>query len=156
MAGFTIHLAIGKRYIEKHKEEIKNTEEFLKGIIAPDMNEQMIDIEQNKSKSHYGKWGNYCTNTDICKFLQDTHVDINQDYWKGYFLHLLTDHYFYNIDFKNEQQTVIENKDRMYNDYDLLNEGLIQKYQVDKIERNRTCKKIYELYKRKTKIFKAR
>lgn len=36
MPGFTIHIAVAKEYIKKHKDEIKNEEEFIKGIIDPD------------------------------------------------------------------------------------------------------------------------
>ena len=36
MPGFVIHIAIAKEYERKHKNEIKNTEEFIKGAIAPD------------------------------------------------------------------------------------------------------------------------
>jgi len=54
MPGFTIHIAVAKRYIEKHKSEIKSEEEFIKGAIAPDMNEKMDEIAQDKSKTHYG------------------------------------------------------------------------------------------------------
>lgn len=44
MPGFQIHIAIGKRYIKKHK--IENTKDFLRGTIAP-------DFVEDKSKSHY-------------------------------------------------------------------------------------------------------
>ncbi len=30
MPGFVIHIAVGKEYIKKHKNEVKNTEEFFK------------------------------------------------------------------------------------------------------------------------------
>ena len=106
MPGFTIHLAIGEQYIKKHKEEIKNKKEFIKGIIAPDLNEKMTDIEKNKSKSHYGKWEEYSATTNIEQFLKDKNVNVNEDYWKGYFLHLLTDYYFYNIDFLKESKEI--------------------------------------------------
>ena len=36
MAGYVIHLAIGEEYIRKHKYDIKDRKEFLKGIVAPD------------------------------------------------------------------------------------------------------------------------
>ena len=36
MASFSIHLAIGKRFIEKNNL-IKEKKEFYKGIIAPDI-----------------------------------------------------------------------------------------------------------------------
>ena len=140
MPGFTIHLAIGKRYIDKHKNQIKNEEEFIKGIMAPDLNKEMTEIEKDKSKSHYGIWGNYNVTTNIDKFLKDEKVNIEQDYWKGYFLHLITDHYFYSVDFINEFNQTKKNNENLYNDYDCLNATLrkdymIDKYKIDAIEK---------------------
>ena len=86
MAGFSIHLAIGKRYIEKHKSEIEYEEEYYRGISAPDLYEGNY---KNKSESHYGMWGDYQAITNIDEFLKDSKVDMNKDYWKGYFLTLL-------------------------------------------------------------------
>lgn len=43
MAGYVMHLAIGKEYAKRKK--IENVEEFLKGCIAPDL--------QDKKVSHY-------------------------------------------------------------------------------------------------------
>ena len=48
MPGFTIHIAITKEYVEKHKNEIKNENEFIEGTIAPDLNEEMTEIAKNK------------------------------------------------------------------------------------------------------------
>ena len=45
MASFNIHLAVGKRYIEKTKA-IKDEKEFYKGIIEP-------DLVSDKAVSHY-------------------------------------------------------------------------------------------------------
>ena len=69
MPGFTIHLAVGKRYIEKHKKQIKNENDFMKGTIAPDLDKDFSQIEKNKSKSHYGKWGQGNLITNIDEFL---------------------------------------------------------------------------------------
>lgn len=134
MPGFVIHLAVGEQYKKKHFMEIQDEEEFKKGIIAPDMNKQLTEIERDKSRTHYGTWGNYNTNVNIEKFLKDKNVNMKSDFWKGYFLHLLTDFYFYNIDFKKEHEKIIENKDKFYEDYDCLNSKLIEKYKIPKIK----------------------
>ena len=131
MAGFAIHLAVGEQYIKKHKDEIKNEKEFIKGIVAPDLNEKMTDIEKNKSKSHYGEWKKYNSTTNIEQFLIDKEVNIREDYWKGYFLHLLTDYYFYNIDFLKESKEIEKAEDSFYYDYDCLNQNLIEKYKIN-------------------------
>lgn len=130
MPGLTIHISIGKEYIRKHTKEIKNEKEFIKGTIAPDLNESMTELNKNKSISHYGKWGNYKVKTDIEVFLKDEKVDMSKDYWKGYLLHLLVDHYFYNKCFKEEHELAMKNKDKFYDDYDILNCCLVPRYNI--------------------------
>ncbi|MBQ2835744.1 MAG: hypothetical protein IJE68_02785 [Clostridia bacterium] len=130
MLGFTIHIAIAKKYIEKHENEIKNEEEFIKGVIAPDMNENLDGPAVDKSKNHYGKWRKYEVTTYIDEFLKDSIIDMKKDFWKGYFLHLLTDHYFYKMYFKKEHEEIVKNNDRFYYDYDCLNKSLIERYQI--------------------------
>ena len=134
MPGYVIHIATAKKYIEKHKTEIKNEEEFIKGVIAPDMNEKLDGPSEDKSKTHYGKWGKYEVTTYIDKFLNDTSIDMSKDFWKGYFLHLLADHYFYNKYFKEEHQEMIKNNDRFYYDYDCLNKELIEEYKIEVLD----------------------
>ena len=134
MPGFVIHLAIGKKYIEKHPKEIIDEKQFMKGIIAPDLNEDMNKVTTNKSKTHYGDWGICNEITNINEFLQDQKVNIEMDYWKGYFLHLLADHYFYNIDFCEENYRKKQNKDTFFEDYDYINKELLFRYQIEKID----------------------
>lgn len=142
MPGFTIHIAIGKEYIKKHKGHIQNESEFIKGTIAPDLDENKIDLAKDKSKTHYGKWGNYQVKTNIKSFLQDAKVTIDTDYWKGYLLHLLVDHYFYNISFQQELEAIIQNKDKFYDDYDCLNFELITRFQIEILENVKKYMKI--------------
>ena len=68
------------------------------------------------------------------KFLEDPKTNMNTDYFKGYFLHLLTDHYFYNKYFRKETDEEIKNKDGFYYDYDCLNERILKKYEIVLIE----------------------
>ena len=136
MPGFTIHIAIAKQYMKKHKEEIKNEEEFIRGSIAPDLNKSLDGPAEDKSRTHYGKWGHYEVITNINEFLKDSRVNMEEDYWKGYFIHLLTDHYFYNKEkfFKREYEEMKRNNDKFYNDFDCLNKGLIEKYKIEPLE----------------------
>lgn len=151
MPGFTIHIAIAKEYIKKHKLEIKDEQEFINGAIAPDMNENLEGPAEDKSKTHYGKWGKYEVTTYIDKFLKDLKVNLEDDFWKGYFLHLLTDHYFYNKVFKEEHQQIIKNNDRFYYDYDCLNRSLIERYKIDILD---NIKKFMNMYEEKPKYLK--
>lgn len=118
MPSYVIHLAVGKEYIRKHPDEIKDIEEFEKGIIDPDMAE-------DKDVSHFGKDR---MNIDIDKYL--TLYPLKNDYAKGYLLHLITDHIFYSYTFYNETIKAKENQETFYHDYDVLNSALIEKYEV--------------------------
>lgn len=111
MAGYVIHLAVAEEYIRKHENEIDNYKDFINGIIFP-------DSVENKSLTHYGEKS---SKVHLDKFLKEN--DISSSYNKGYFLHLITDYLFYNK-FLEYYSTDI------YNDYDILNKSLIEKYNV--------------------------
>lgn len=130
MASFNIHLAVGKRYIEKSKS-IENLNEFYKGIIEPDLSDKKI--------SHYTGLQdktdllNYLANkVQLNEYLNNNIID--SDYEKGVFLHLVTDYLFFNNFFDNNYLSSIsyENfcKD-LYYSYDITNEYLESKYKVD-------------------------
>ena len=134
MPGFNIHLAVAKRYMKKHIDEIKESKKFLNGSIRPDLNENMTEPCDNKFKTHYGLMGSRNDGkfeTDIYKFLQDSKIDIEQDFYKGYLLHLLTDYYFYNYYFNKELLEVIKNKDTFHSDFDCTNKMLEEKYEIE-------------------------
>lgn len=127
MPGYVIHLAVAKEYLNKNKEINEN--EFIEGVIYP-------DSVKDKSLTHYGKGSSY---TNLFKFL--THKDINTIFNRGYFLHLLTDYLFYNRYIDTFSKDI-------YNDYDLLNRKLIEKYDLkipDKIKDSVFFKKEGEL-----------
>lgn len=135
MAGYVIHIAIGQEYLKKHKEIKEDYEEFIKGVVAP-------DFVIPKSKSHYGKSPAY---TNLKEFLNNN--DINNSFNRGQFLHLITDYLFYNYyldTFSNEY---------IYNDYDILNEQLIKKYDIKLIDSIKDAVKDFVLFKEgETKI----
>ena len=64
---------------------------------------------------------------NIDKFLKDLSVDINNDYWKGYLLHLLADDFTYNHILKQEFNKVREDNahDIVYEEFYYLNKTLI-------------------------------
>lgn len=132
MPGFVIHIAIGKTYLKKHKNEIKDEDEFFKGILAPDLI-SLINKDISKSETHYGKWGNKEFDIYLGEFFKDKNVDMYSDYWKGYFIHLLTDIDFYLKYFKEETLELIKNADTFYYDYDCLNKNLIERYHINNI-----------------------
>lgn len=133
MPGFNIHIAVAKQYMKKHINEIKNENEFLDGTIRPDMEENLIDLCKDKTKTHYGNLGyknDGTFETNIYKFLKDKNTDISKDFYKGYLLHLLTDYYFYNDYFNKELLEVIKNNDLFHYDFDCTNKMLENKYNI--------------------------
>lgn len=134
MPGFNIHLAIAKQYIKKHKDEIKNKQDFLNGSVRPDLSEDMMKLCDDKFKTHYGEMGRKNDGkfeTDMYAFLRDPKTNIKQDFYKGYLLHLLTDYYFYNYYFNKELLEVIKNEDTFHSDFDCTNKLLEEKYQIE-------------------------
>lgn len=122
MPSFCIHLAIASEYMKKHKNEIKDKEEFIKGTLEPDFGE-------DKYISHYGNYAE--KHIGLSNFLDKEKVDT--DYWKGYFLHLVADELFYNNVFKKENDYVMEKDLSFYNDWDCSNEYLIKEYNIKDI-----------------------
>lgn len=111
MAGYVIHLAVAQEYLRKHSDIKENYEEFIEGVIYP-------DSVSDKSLTHYGSKSSKVILKD---FLKENKLD--DSYKRGYFLHLVTDYLFYN------RYLDIFTKD-IYNDYDILNKFLIEKYNV--------------------------
>jgi len=81
MASFSIHLAVGKRYMEKN--HIENEQLFMKGIVDP-------DLASDKNKSHYTFNRNadslftyLSTKIYLPEFLKVNMIDT--DYMKGVF-----------------------------------------------------------------------
>ena len=122
MPSFNIHLAIAKEYIKKHKNDIKNEEEFIKGTLDP-------DFAEDKYISHYGNYSE--KHIGLSNFLSKENVDT--DYWKGYFLHLLADEIFYNYVFKKENEYVMKNGLTFYHDWDCTNEYVIKEFNIKEI-----------------------
>lgn len=110
MAGYVIHIAVAQEYLRKNK--IEYNKEFIRGSILP-------DLTDDKSKTHYGKSPAY---TSLKGFLTNNNIYSWQK--KGEFLHLITDYLFYNHYLENFC------KPEIYNDYDILNKKLIEKYKV--------------------------
>lgn len=110
MPGYAIHLAMAEEYIKKHKD-IKNRDDFFKGVLYP-------DSVKDKSLTHYGP---NSASSDLTKFLKD-HTSMD-DYTKGHFIHLVSDYLFY-----KELDELLSEK--IYDDYDILNNEIIKKYNV--------------------------
>ena len=112
MAGFVIHLCVGEEYIRNFPDEIANHDEFINGIIYP-------DLTKDKATTHYGPKS---SKVNLKKFFENN--DIFTDFNKGYFLHLVTDYLFYNKFLK------VFSKKYIYDDYDILNKQLIEEFRI--------------------------
>ena len=125
MPGYVIHLSIAEEYLKKHDKK-ENYSEFIEGVIFP-------DSVTDKSLTHYGKGS---SESNLVEFLNNNLI--SNSFYRGYFLHLLTDYLFYNkcIPFFSKD---------IYNDYDILNKELIKKYDV-KLP-NKVKNKVYRRYK---------
>ena len=125
MPGYVIHLVVAEEYLRKHKNIIEKYDEFIEGVIYP-------DGVKDKSITHYGEKS---SKTNLYKFLQKNKV--NNSFERGYFLHLITDYLFYNryIDTMGNE---------IYNDYDKLNQYLINKYKIVFPEKIKEYAKVYQ------------
>lgn len=125
MPGLTIHIAVANEYMRKFTDEIRSKDDFIEGVIAP-------DFFEDRYESHYHNYGEVCSGLNY--LLENCNFDIDSDYGKGYFLHVLTDYIFYNYNFKKEVYYVrAHNLRTFYHDYDCTNKFLIEKYNINNI-----------------------
>lgn len=132
MASAAIHLAIAKKYIEKHNN--LSYKEFIKGTLFPDAEANSIELHYPKS-SLIGKLpiDIYDNKVDLYAFLLD-HPKLS-DFELGWFLHLVTDYLFFQDCFTKDylMNTDYEKfcKD-LYYSYDCLDSYLFNKYHIIK------------------------
>ena len=159
MPGFNIHLATGKRYVEKQEktkvDEIKNEKAFYDGIIAPDLvyDKSVSHYTTEKDNSNLEKYLKEKVRLDL--YLKDNKVET--DFEKGVFLHLLTDYLFFNEFFEKgyiRNITYQEFVINLYYTYECTNSYIDKKYNIDlsvygdklkkNIEKNKKEKNINE------------
>lgn len=151
MGSINIHLAIGQKYLEKNKNIDKK--EFLKGIIE-------VDLTDNKKKTHYTGFNNKNNlllwakeRVLLNKFLEKENIE--SDYQKGIFIHLITDYLFFNklLDenyLKNISYDIFVQD--LYYSYDILDEYLEKKYKIDYMEFKEKIEENKKKYKSTNKI----
>lgn len=131
MPSLIIHLAIAKRYSELHPNNISNPKEFQKGSIAPDLNSDFSRLltKPEKAVTHYYSEPNEFQ-TDFNLFRQDQKVNLTDDYWKGYYAHLLADYLFYTHYFEKEVSQSINDGTNLYDDFSILTSKIIEDYHL--------------------------
>ena len=112
MAGYVIHLAVAKEFARKYPNEINNYNDYIDGVIYPD---NVLD----KSITHYGQKS---SKVNLKEFISKNNLET--DFNKGYFIHLLTDYIFYN-------HFLCFFSKNLYIDYDILNAYLVEKFDID-------------------------
>jgi len=132
MAGFHIHIAIGKEYLKKNK--IVDEKSFMRGIIDPDLGDKTITHYSGYQDKRY--LFSYLANK-VCLYQYLIHNDIDSDYQKGYFLHLITDYVFFTHFMDKNYLSHVSYEDfckDLYYSYDMNNAYLEDKYDLSNFE----------------------
>lgn len=136
MASAVIHLCVAKE-INKYLKMDENY--LLLGSIAPDISKQ---IGETKEISHFLDHTNEDDIPNIDRFLSKYKNELNNPFEMGYFIHLLTDKYWfrdyvykyierYTQDKVKKKVTYTAIKDLIYNDYTNLNIKLIDNHNLN-------------------------
>ena len=128
MACLALHIAIAKQYLKNNPQE--SSQDFLMGAYLPDETEDSI-------KSHFGNDGPFATVKEMYNAKIDIQkcsnsLDITQSLNRAMFLHLVTDFVFYNFIYseKLEQIKTTQVKSLLYEDYNIITNYIIDKYQI--------------------------
>ena len=135
MASAVIHLCIAK---EVNKYLKMNEYDLLLGSIAPDISKQ---IGETKEISHFLDHSNEDDIPNIDRFLAKYRNDLHNPFTMGYFIHLLTDKYWFrDYIYQFIERFTRENvkkkitytamRDLIYNDYTNINTDLIDRYML--------------------------
>lgn len=148
MASAIIHLCVAKE-VNKYLKMDEN--ELFLGAIAPDISKQ---IGETKEISHFLDHTNEDDIPNIDRFLSKYKSELNKPFEMGYFIHLLTDKYWfrdyvyqyiekYTKNNNKKKITYTAIRDLIYNDYTNLNIKLIDKYMLslDLFENEFVCPK---------------
>lgn len=133
MASAVIHLCIAK---EVNKVLGMDEKLLFLGTIAPDISKE---IGQSKEISHFLDHSNEDDIPNIDRFLKKYEGELNKPFEMGYFIHLLTDKYWFrDYIYKYIERYSLENgqkdltysalKQLIYDDYTNINIDLIDKY----------------------------
>lgn len=150
MPSFVMHEIIAKEYIRKNentKNRVQDRDEFINGNLAPDK-------APDKFKSHHTISENFdyipehlVNKVSLLGFLKENEID--NDFNKGQFLHLLADFLFYNAFLDRdylENRNFSDFQPDLYYSYDLADFYLRKVFDVDYSPR---LKSLDEVLKRK-------
>lgn len=151
MPSFHIHLAISNKFAEKNV--IADRAAFFRGTMDPDM-------VGDKAISHYTLSDDH---SNLCRYLKQKvclreylrRNNIDSDYQKAVFLHLVTDYLFFTRFFDQEYIQKISYQDfvrDLYYSYNATNDYLIKKYNLNFGEYEKKIAENIEFYRSKRKV----
>ncbi|MBQ8193642.1 MAG: zinc dependent phospholipase C family protein [Bacilli bacterium] len=135
MASAIIHICVAK---EVNKYLNMDEKYLFLGAIAPDISKH---LSQTKEISHFLDHTNEDDVPNVDRFLAKYKDELVNPFEMGYFIHLLTDKYWfrdyvyqyverYTKDETKRKITYTAMRDMIYNDYTTLNIQLIDKYEI--------------------------
>lgn len=131
MASSSIHLAIAKKYLEKHKD--LEHKEFIKGTLYPDAAEDNDATHYTLKNRGTDNVSHVRGKVQLYDFLKEH--ETMDSFEKGWFLHLITDFLFFQECFTEEYLTNTKQKEfckELYHAYDCVNLYMEEKYHVVK------------------------
>lgn len=147
MASRLLHLAVAEKLMEAFP--VKDTNRFRLGCIMPDA----CNPAASKSDSHLKCFvcGKSKTTYDLDGYLSKFSGQMNDALYLGYYLHLIQDLVFREIIYDKYRWNpcIPGNVARLHNDYRLINEHIIKKYDLkDDIQPvlELECEGIYSIY----------
>lgn len=129
MACATIHLAIAKNYLDKHKE--LDYEKVIAGTLYPDAVEDNDTSHYTDKKRGNDNVSHIRSKVNLYSFLEE-HKKMD-DFEFGWFLHLITDYLFFEECFTTEYLLEKSYEDfckDLYFAYNCLNSYLTEKYHI--------------------------
>lgn len=121
MASLTIHIAIANEFLKRNPEYDKN--EFIRGTIDP-------DLVEDKTTTHFYDKEYY---TDYKLFFDEYNLD--KGYYAGWYMHLIVDWLFYKGLLNNWENRPDKDPNKLYDDYDFVNQDIIEKYDLEIVDR---------------------
>ena len=129
MASSAIHLAIAKKYLEKHSE--LNYVQVIAGTLYPDATKDKDLSHYNSKDLGHDNVSHVRSKVNLYHFLEEHH-HLN-DFEVGWFYHLVTDYLFFEECFTEEYllgHSCQEFCKDLYFAYDCLNQYLPEKYHI--------------------------
>ncbi len=137
MPSMAVHLAVANEFLKYNK--INDKKSFRQGVLEPDI--LGLKSQEEKEKAHYTEpqtpnmtlKKRLETKVNLVNYFNDRKID--SDFEVGYYLHLLTDYYFFSYFLFAPNHKKIKTKKvnmrELYNDYEKIAKDMEQIFGVD-------------------------